>query len=165
LAVAFGLKRASLVKSQPPRHVENKLLLQTVDRTGSCAQPSTISIAQRDISCSTVDNDEQPFAGGVKVDDQRIRSCTLINVVEGSTCTSTSTTQAEDLMKNISRQLERTRGEETGWRIDDAVKEITSDDWLLAARVIDRLCFILFSIFLIAGTFAVSLLAVVGDSS
>jgi hypothetical protein len=161
LAVAFGLKSSSFVKLQSPHDVD-KSLLRSTDRTNNCTQQSTLGTEQRDISCSTVYNDDQPLAGGVKVDDQRIRSCMLVNVAEGSTCTSTSMTQAEDPINYKSRQLERTKGEDTGWRINDAVKETSSDDWLLAARVVDRLCFILFSVCLIIGTFAVSLLAALG---
>ena len=65
----------------------------------------------------------------------------------------TATTSNDELIKNITSQLETKTGE------DDSASETAKDDWMLAARVVDRLCFIAFSVCLVVGTTAVLLTA------
>ena len=120
---------------------------------------------QGTVSLPTADSEDNGlFVGDAKAVDERcIRRCTLVNVADNMNCSSAMSTPADDLVKHITTLSPSTKID--GMRVGDmeeVEKEIAANDWMLVARIIDRICFIVFSLGLIAGTLAVSLMATLG---
>ena len=158
LAVALGIRRSSTSR-HPPRLESDVPLRSDID--GSSIQhmlKNHCSGHDTALSPTADTKDIQLLVGEAGADVNRcIRQCTLVNVTDNSNCSSTTSASADELVKQITRLLQtKIDGKRTG---DSEEDQAATDDWMLVARFIDRLCFIMFSLGLVAGTVAVLLMA------
>ena len=94
----------------------------------------------------------------------------LNHVPEGQPCSSSPaaateasgqvTSGSERLLVNIRDLLETSVGRMTQQHDKDDENQRMMDDWVVAAAIIDRICFILISIFFVLGTAALIVLCV-----
>jgi len=152
LAVALGIIKPS------PRRVSDELLRAGINRKSLQHMFREHRTALDTVSSpSTYIKDDSMSLDEAKADERCVRRCTLVNVVDSANCS--SSTSVDELVKHINTFLETKIGEK---RVGDSEEETAGSEWMLMARVVDRMCFIVFSVGYVAGTLAMSLMATLG---
>jgi len=157
MAVTLGVQRATTASTPSKNGMGVLLPVDAAERSQHATKNNG------NASSSMTDGEGQGLLGLHEYSDRCIRRSTLVNLVDGAGCSSSASPNGADgqlkhLTTLLLTKMDEQRAAESGQ--GDAT---TLGEWMVVARVIDRVCFILFSVGLIVGTLAVWLKASLGS--